>query len=151
MRSSGSQVIDYADSEYDHGSCLQASKDRVIEHVDQILKTHLGKSFRIKKTFRYRKLVLQKPALWRSIGNYHGHIRNQHSRQPTQKKQGGLQNPSKRFCRFLKASKCVQSLKKRIKNSTEPFEGSAFYPLAEPSLTKPSGFSTKLLTFGTKP
>jgi hypothetical protein len=52
-------------------------------------------------------------------------------------KKGGLQNPSKRFCRFLKASKCVQSLKKRIKNSTEPFEGSEDYPLAEPSLTKP--------------
>jgi hypothetical protein len=27
--------------------------------------------------------------------------------------------------------------KKRIKNSTEPVEGSAFYPLVEPSLTKP--------------
>jgi hypothetical protein len=27
--------------------------------------------------------------------------------------------------------------KKTIKNSTEPFEGSAFYPLAEPSLTEP--------------
>jgi hypothetical protein len=53
------------------------------------------------------------------------------------KKKGGLQNPSKRFCRFLKASKCVQSFKKRIKNSTEPFEGSPFYSLAEPSLTKP--------------
>jgi hypothetical protein len=52
-------------------------------------------------------------------------------------KKGGLQNPSKRFCRFLKASKCVQSFKKRIKNSTELFEGSAFYPLAEPSLAKP--------------
>jgi len=32
-----------------------------------------------------------------------------------------LQNPSKRFCRFPKVSKCVQSLKKGIKNSTEPF------------------------------
>jgi hypothetical protein len=27
--------------------------------------------------------------------------------------------------------------KKRIKNLTEPFEGSEDYPLAEPSLTKP--------------
>ena len=53
------------------------------------------------------------------------------------KKKGVLQNPSKRFCRFQKCSKCVQSLKKRIKNSTEPFEGSAFYPIAEPSLTEP--------------
>jgi hypothetical protein len=55
----------------------------------------------------------------------------------TLKKKGGYPNPSKRFCRYLKASKCVQSLKKRIKNSTEPFEGSEEYPLAEPSLTKP--------------
>jgi hypothetical protein len=52
-------------------------------------------------------------------------------------KKGALQNPSKRFCRFAKTSKCVQSLEKSIKNSTEPFEGSAFYPLAEPSLTEP--------------
>jgi hypothetical protein len=42
----------------------------------------------------------------------------------TLKKKGALQNPSKRFCTFSKASKCVQSLKKRIKNSTEPFLGS---------------------------
>ena len=48
-----------------------------------------------------------------------------------------MQNPPKRFCRFLKGSKCVQSLKKRIKNSTEPFEGSAFYSTAELSLTEP--------------
>jgi hypothetical protein len=53
------------------------------------------------------------------------------------KKKGGLQNHPKRFRRFLKASKCVQSLKKRIKNSTEPLEGSEEYPIAEPSLTKP--------------
>jgi hypothetical protein len=52
-------------------------------------------------------------------------------------KKGALHNPSKRFCRFPKASKSVQNLKKRIKNSTEPFEDSAFYPLAEPSLTEP--------------
>jgi hypothetical protein len=52
-------------------------------------------------------------------------------------KKGALQNPLKRFYKFQKASKCVQSLKKRIKNSTEPFEGSAFYPTAEPSLTVP--------------
>src|SRR5271163_408973 len=55
----------------------------------------------------------------------------------SEKKKEVLKNPSKRFCRFPKASKCVQSLKKRIKNSTEPFEGSAFYPIAEPSLTEP--------------
>jgi hypothetical protein len=54
-----------------------------------------------------------------------------------EKNKGAFQNPSKRFCRFPKVSKCVQSLKKRIKNSTEPFEGSVFYPLAEPSLTEP--------------
>src|SRR5579871_6008740 len=53
------------------------------------------------------------------------------------KKKGGWQNPPKRFCRFLKASKCVPSLKNVIKNSTEPFEGSAEYPVTEPSLTKP--------------
>jgi hypothetical protein len=53
------------------------------------------------------------------------------------KKKGVLQNPVKKFCGFLKASKCVQSLKKRIKNSTEPSKGSEEYPLAEPSLTKP--------------
>jgi hypothetical protein len=53
------------------------------------------------------------------------------------KKKGGLQNPRKRFCRFSKASKCAQSSKKRIKNSTEPFEGSVFYPPPEPSLTEP--------------
>jgi hypothetical protein len=39
--------------------------------------------------------------------------------------------------------KCVQNFKKRIKNSTEPFEGSAFYPTAEPSLAEPFfGFFT---------
>ena len=54
----------------------------------------------------------------------------------SEKNKGGLQNPPKRFCRFLKGSKCVQSLKKK-KNSTEPFEGSAFYSIAEPSLTEP--------------
>jgi hypothetical protein len=54
----------------------------------------------------------------------------------TLKKKGVLQSPAKRFCGFLKASKCVRSLKKRIKNSTEPFESSEEYPLAEPSLTK---------------
>ena len=48
-----------------------------------------------------------------------------------------MQNSPKRFCRFLKGSKCVQSLKKRIKNSTEPFEGSECYSIAEPSLTEP--------------
>src|SRR5579862_3472402 len=56
----------------------------------------------------------------------------------SEKNKGALQNPPKRFCRFLKASKCVQSLKKGIKNSTEPFEGSVEYALAEPSLTEPS-------------
>ena len=55
----------------------------------------------------------------------------------SEKNKGGLQNPQKRCYRFLKGSKCVQSLKKRIKNSTEPFEGSAFYSVAEPSLTEP--------------
>ena len=86
----------------------------------------------------------------------------------SERKKGGLQNPSKRFCRFLKASKCVQSLKKGIKNSTEPFEGSVFYPVTEPFLTEPFfGFCTakkgsvgkyetfgvqyKTITFGTKP
>ena len=55
----------------------------------------------------------------------------------SEKNKGALQNPAKRFCRFLKTSKCAQSLKKRIKNSTEPSEGSVEYPLAEPSLTEP--------------
>jgi hypothetical protein len=55
----------------------------------------------------------------------------------SQKKKGVLPNPAKRFCGFLKASKCVQSFKKRIKNSTELSKGSEEYPLAEPSLTKP--------------
>ena len=55
----------------------------------------------------------------------------------SEKNKGGLQNPPKRFCRFPKCSKCVKSLKKRIKIWTEPFEGSAFYPISEPSLTEP--------------
>ncbi len=62
---------------------------------------------------------------------------------------------------------CPKSQKKE-KNSTKPFEGSAFYPLAEPSLTEPFlgsvqqkkvpwentkhwGFCTKPLTVGKKP
>jgi hypothetical protein len=53
------------------------------------------------------------------------------------KKKGALQNLWKRFCRFSKASKCVQSSKKRIKNSAESSKGSEEYPLAEPSLTEP--------------
>ena len=53
------------------------------------------------------------------------------------KKKGGCQNPSKRFRRKVKASKCVQSLKKTIKNLAEPFEGSGLYPMAEPSLPEP--------------
>ncbi len=66
-------------------------------------------------------------------------------------KKGGLQSPPKRFCRFAKASKCVQSFKNRIKNSTEPFEGSAFYPVAEPSHTEPSfRFRTAKKGFGGK-
>ena len=40
-------------------------------------------------------------------------------------KKGGLPNPPKRFRRNFKASKGVQSSKKRIKKSTEPFQGSA--------------------------
>jgi hypothetical protein len=52
-------------------------------------------------------------------------------------KKGVLQNPLKSFCRFPKVSKCVKTLKQRIKNSTEPFQGSAFYPTAGPSLTEP--------------
>ena len=55
----------------------------------------------------------------------------------SEKNKGGLKNPPKRFCRFLKGSKCFQGLKKRIKNSTEHFEGSAFYSIAEPFLTEP--------------
>ena len=55
----------------------------------------------------------------------------------SEKNKGGLQNQPKRFCRFLKGSRCVQSLKKRIKISTKPFEGSAFYSIAEPSPTEP--------------
>ena len=51
----------------------------------------------------------------------------------SENKKGGCLNQPKRFRRKVKASKCVQSLKKRIKNSPEPFEGSEFYPIAEPS------------------
>ena len=40
--------------------------------------------------------------------------------QYTLKKIGALQNPHKRFWRFQKASKGVQSFKKRIKKSTKP-------------------------------
>ena len=64
-------------------------------------------------------------------------IQSDSIRSTLKKNKGGLQNPPKRFSRFLKGSKCVQSLKKRIKNSTEPFEGSAFYSIAEPPLTEP--------------
>ncbi len=67
---------------------------------------------------------------------YEGTLR---SSSPTLKKKKEVcRTPRKRFGRFLKACKCVQSLKKRIKNSTESFEGSEEYPLAEPSLTKKS-------------
>ena len=55
----------------------------------------------------------------------------------SEKNKGGLPNPPKRFCRNVKASKRVQSLKKRIKNWTEPFEGFVLYPLAEPFFAKP--------------
>ena len=58
-------------------------------------------------------------------------------------KKGGWPNPPKRFRRKVKASKCIQSLKKRIKNSAEPFEGSDFYPMAEPSLAEPFLSSAK--------
>ena len=37
----------------------------------------------------------------------------------------------------MKASKCVQSFKKTIKNLAEPFEGSEFYPMAVPSPPEP--------------
>jgi hypothetical protein len=86
----------------------------------------------------------------------------------SEKYKGALQNPSKRFFGFPKVSKCVPSLKKTIKTCTEPFEGSAFYPLAEPFLTepflgsvqqkkvpwentKPWGFCKKPLVFSTEP
>jgi hypothetical protein len=72
-----------------------------------------------------------------SIGRTHSGKKSPKRACAHSEKKGALQNPSKRFCRFPKASKCVQSLKKRIKTSTEPFEGSAFYPTAEPSLTEP--------------
>jgi hypothetical protein len=45
--------------------------------------------------------------------------------QYTLKKIGFLQNPQKRFRICVKASKCVQSLKKRIKKSTKPLKGSS--------------------------
>ncbi len=55
----------------------------------------------------------------------------------TLKKIGVLANPQKWFRRFLKVSKCVDSLKKRRKISTEPIKILPVYPGAEPSYTKP--------------
>ena len=40
--------------------------------------------------------------------------------------------PQKKFGRNVKAPKCIQSAKKSIKDSTEPFEDSALYPTTEP-------------------
>ena len=57
------------------------------------------------------------------------HIKNETC---SEKNKGDLPNPLKRVHRYVKASKCVQSSKKWIKNSTEPFEGSALYLTAEP-------------------
>ena len=37
----------------------------------------------------------------------------------------------------MKASECIQSLIKTIQNFAEPFEGSGFYWMAEPSLAEP--------------
>jgi hypothetical protein len=52
-------------------------------------------------------------------------------------KKGGCPKPPKRFRRKVKASKCVQNLKNRIKNSAQSFEGSRFYPIAELSFAEP--------------
>ncbi len=57
--------------------------------------------------------------------------------QYTVKKRGVLPNPQKRFRRCQKASKCVQSLKKRIRKSTKPSKVLPVYPGEEPSSTKP--------------
>lgn len=46
-----------------------------------------------------------------------------------------LTEPLKKFCRKVNTSKCIQSLKKRIKNSAELFEDCEFYPIAEPFLS----------------
>ena len=51
--------------------------------------------------------------------------------------------PKKRFCRKVKAPKCAQSLKKPIKSLAEPFEGSEFYPMAEPFPPEPFLSSTE--------
>ena len=42
--------------------------------------------------------------------------------QYTLKKKGSFPNPRKRFRRFEKACKCVESSKKRIKKSTKPLK-----------------------------
>ncbi len=52
-------------------------------------------------------------------------------------KKGILPNPQKRFRRFLKASKWVQSLKKRIKKSMKPLKVLFVYPWEEPPPAKP--------------
>ncbi len=52
----------------------------------------------------------------------------------TLKKIGVLANPQKWFRRFLKVSKCVDSLKKRRKISTEPIKILPVYPGEEPLL-----------------
>ena len=70
----------------------------------------------------------------------------------SRKNKGGLQNPVKRFWKFSKRSKCVKSLKKRIKISAELFEGSAFYPTPStiadrtifPVLDSKKGFREKI-------
>jgi hypothetical protein len=53
-------------------------------------------------------------------------------------KKGGLPNPPpKGSADSKKHPKASKIFKKRIKNPTEPFEGSGLYQTAEPSLAKP--------------
>ena len=54
------------------------------------------------------------------------------TRNYTLKKKGTLPNPPKRFGRFEKACKCVESSKKRIKKSTKPIKDLPVYPGEDP-------------------
>ena len=71
------------------------------------------------------------------------------------KKIGTLRNLKKRFGRWQKACKCVQSSKKRIKKCTEPLKDLTLYPSEDPfffgtflsSVDQKIGFVGKYETF----
>jgi hypothetical protein len=74
----------------------------------------------------------------------------------TLKKKRCSTEPPEKVPEILKASNCVKSLKKRNIKIDRTFNGSAFYPTAEPSLAEPffkfrtaeKGFVGKYETFG---